>query len=43
MEIQIKILKEISIKSKELIQNEIVPYINNLVDLKLGKEKEKFL
>ncbi len=42
MEIQDKILKEISIKSKELIQNEIVPYINNLVDLKLGKEKEKF-
>ena len=42
MEIQDKILKEISIKSKELIQNEIVSYINNLVDLKLGKEKEKF-
>jgi len=42
MEIQNKILEEISLKSKELIQNEIVPYINNLVDLKLGEEKEKF-
>jgi len=42
MDLQDKILKEISIESKELIHNELLPYINNLVDLKLGKEKDKF-
>ena len=36
MDLQDKILKEISIESKELIHNELLPYINNLVDLKLG-------